>query len=377
MKTRRIIAPFGFYGWGNIGDEATLNGFARLLKLTGIPARVSVASRSPAHTARVEPSFRYFSPVGRDVRRYWAKWRASAHAIVGGTPIMDVLGKWPLSELTPLVRAIERWKVPMAFIGVGTESLRLDSSRRIVANEIVPRVRHWSVRSEHDERRLREYGVPPAAITVAADMAWLMERASPDFGRNHLKRCGIDLGRRLIGVNVVNENGTFDKHPEMVDAIASSLDALALRLDAQVIFLANEIREGAGFDKASAAMVLSRMGDPGRGVLIPNDYLSPQQMMSVLSCCRITLSMRYHFCLFSALQGVPFIAVQRSGKVADLCNDMEWHASVVPPAFKADDIISHGVRLHEEWAVMEARLKGSTVRMRQRALRNAAALNVL
>ena len=26
-----LVAPFGFYGAGNIGDEATLQGFARLL----------------------------------------------------------------------------------------------------------------------------------------------------------------------------------------------------------------------------------------------------------------------------------------------------------------------------------------------------------
>ena len=136
-----IVAPFGFYGWGNIGDEATLNGFASLLAQSGMRAQVSVGSRNPAHTARVEPAFRYFRTNCRDPRRWWAKLRASAHAIVGGTPIMDVLGDWPLCELTPLVRSIDRWKVPLAFVGVGIENLRLDESRRIVATEIAPRVR--------------------------------------------------------------------------------------------------------------------------------------------------------------------------------------------------------------------------------------------
>ena len=108
-----IVAPFGFYGCGNIGDEATLNGFASLLTQCGMHAQVSVGSRNPAHTARVEPAFRYFRTDCHDPRRWWAKLRASAHAIVGGTPIMDMLGEWPLCELTPLVRSIDRWKVPL------------------------------------------------------------------------------------------------------------------------------------------------------------------------------------------------------------------------------------------------------------------------
>ena len=209
-----IVAPFGFYGCGNIGDEATLNGFASLLAKCGVRARVSVGSGNPAHTARVEPAFSYFRTNRRDPRRWWAKLRASAHAIIGGTPIMDVLGEWPLCELTPHVRSIDRWKVPLVFVGVGIERLRLRQSRHIVSAEIIPRVRHWSVRCDRDKQRLVDYGVSPDVITVAADAAWLIDPVTAEFGRDYLQNLGVDPANPLIGVNLVNENSMFDQQPE-------------------------------------------------------------------------------------------------------------------------------------------------------------------
>ena len=189
------------------------------------------------------------------------------------------------------------------------------------------------MRSDRDRQRLIEYGVPPDVITVAADMAWLIEPATAEFGRDHLRR----LGRRsrsspLIGVNLVNENSVFDRQPEMVEALAAALDELADQMDARVIFLANEVREDSTFDKAAAMQVIARMKRADRAMLTPNEYFSPRQMMSIIGCCDLTMSMRYHFCLFSALQGVPFIAIERSDKVSDLCWDIDWPARVVPPA---------------------------------------------
>jgi polysaccharide pyruvyl transferase WcaK-like protein len=373
----RIVAPFGFYGSGNIGDESTLQGFAQLLAESGTRASVSVASRNPTHTARVEPRFRYFNSSSRDPRRWLAKLRAAAHAIVGGTPIMDIEGEWPLCELTPLVRSIDRWKVPIAFIGVGTETLRLAKSRRIVAEEIAPRVRHWSVRCDRDRQRLVEYGVSPDVITVGADMAWLIGAATPECGRDYLQRWGVDPRQALIGVNLVNENSVFDQQLQMVDALAAALDELLAHMDARVIFLANEVREGSAFDKAAAIKVIGRMKRADCAVLVPNQYFAPRQMMSLISCCDLTVSMRYHFCLFSALQGVPFIAILRSDKLSDLCWDIDWPASIVPPQFDAAEIIEHGRGLAQNATAVGGILRRSTQKMRERALRNVVALHAL
>jgi polysaccharide pyruvyl transferase WcaK-like protein len=372
-----IVAPFGFYGCGNIGDEATLNGFASLLAQCGMPAQISVGSRNPAHTARVEPAFRYFRTDCHDPRRWWAKLRASAHVVVGGTPIMDVLGDWPLSELTPLVRSIDHWRVPLAFVGVGVENLRLGESRRIVATEIAPRVRHWSVRCDRDRQRLVDYGVSPGVITVAADSAWLIEPVTAEFGRDYLHRLEVDLDSPVVGVNLVNENSMFDQHPQMVGALAAALDELACKLNARILFLSNEIRADSSFDKAAALQVIGRMTRADRAMLAPNDYLSPREMMSIIGCCDLTMSMRYHFCLFSVLQGVPFIAIERSDKISDLCWDMGWLARIMPPRLDPLEIVVHGMKLYDSASVIKWQLQQSAKEMRERSLRNTCALAAL
>jgi polysaccharide pyruvyl transferase WcaK-like protein len=388
MAVTHIVAPFGFYGAGNVGDEATLGGFAQLLSKSGTHARVSVGSRNPAHTARVEPAFRYFSSLSHDPRHWLANLQATAHAVVGGTPISDVLGDWPLSELLSVLRSIDHRRasalrliglrrVPLAFVGVGIETLRMEKSRRIVREEIVPRVRHWSVRSRRDQQRLVENGVLPADITVAADMAWLIEAVTDEFGRRCLQRWGAEPGRPLVGVNVVNENNLLDRQPELLEVLAGALDEIADEMGAQIVFFANDVREDPCFDKAAATQVIGRMKNPDRALRAPNHYFSPREMLSLVGCCQLTLSMRYHSCLFSAVQGVPFIAVNRSDKVADLCWDMGWSASVAPTRADVGRVAGLGRSLREDRSRYCSELREGVERMRSRALRNVIALEAL
>lgn len=372
----RLVLPFGFYGYGNIGDEATLRGFARLLATWGRRTHVAVASQNPSHTANVEPAFSYFHMGRRDPRRWVAKLRASAHVFAGGTPIMDVLGDWPLSQVVPLVQSTDRWRVPVVFVGVGIETLRQDRSRALVRDEIVPRVRHWSVRSSRDRDRLIAYGASQSATTVAADMAWLLEPASQEFGLRCLTEWGLDPARPIIGVNVVNENDVFTRTPGLVDGLATTLDTVMQQRGGQVLFLSNETREDALFDKASARTIMSRMSHRHDVHLAPNSYFSPPQMMSIVSCCQLTFSMRYHFCLFSALQHVPFIAIERTDKVADLCWDLEWSSTIRPSDVDAARLAAFAERLACDSASMDA-LGRRVVAMRERALSNVLALETL
>jgi polysaccharide pyruvyl transferase WcaK-like protein len=202
-----------------------------------------------------------------------------------------------------------------------------------------------------------------------------MEPSTEDFGRQCLAQWVGDR-QALIGVNLVNEMGLLDQ-PGLVADIALALDQLATDLDSRIVFLANEVRPDSQFDRAAALRIISLMKSKERVFLAPNQYFTPAQMMSIIACCDLTISMRYHFCMFSALQGVPFIAIERSDKVTDLCWDIGWSAAVAPSKLDPIEVIEHGRRLRQNTPGLRKQLDQCVQEMRRRAGRNAEALKTL
>jgi polysaccharide pyruvyl transferase WcaK-like protein len=373
----RIIAPFGFYGCGNIGDEATLQGFAKVVARSGRQQRVWVGSRDPRHTAQVEPSFSYFRADRNDWKRRWANRRSAAMVIAGGTPIMDCLGNWPLCELTPLVEEAYRRGQPIAFVGVGTERLQREESRRIVSDRLGRLVDCWTVRSLRDQYRLIEYGVPAERLNVAADMAWLLDPAGPEWGRQRLATWGLDAKLRLVGINLLGEKAVLAREPRLFEKVAAFLDEIVERHGVFILFLANEVRKGETFDTAAAQKTKALMQHAAQAFVAPSDYLAPQQMLSLIANCHATVSMRYHFCLFSALQSVPFVALKRSDKVADLCSDLEWPFGEDIKCLSVTDLVKSFEAVQERPCQVAEQLRERIPALRQGASINARALEAL
>ncbi len=372
-----LVVPFGFYGWGNIGDESTLQGFARLAHGYNSNLHVRVASRNVSHTALVEPSLKYFKAVGRDPRRWWAKRRSDGAVFVGGTPIMDLLGNWPLSEVTPLVSSAHSRGKPVAFVGIGTERLQRETSRRKLREVFAPRVAHWSVRSERDKERLTESGVRPESITVAADLAWLLDPVTTDFGKQYLRQLGLPENATFIGVNINSEEFMLQQEPRLFEKLGHLLDVLVKQHGLRVLFLCNEVREDDMFDKATSIKILSSMKEKKSAFLTPNEYFTPQQMLSLIGCCQATISSRYHFCIFSALQKVPCVAIERCDKVADLCWDMQWQYGTSVSNVNVTDLSGAFAEIERRRTELQIQLVNCMRSMKERALRNRTALDAV
>ena len=87
--------------------------------------------------------------------------------------------------------------------------------------------------------------------------------------------------------------------------------------------------------------------------------------------------MRYHFCIFSALQQVPFIAMQRSDKLLDLCWYLDCAAKLLPAQTDAAGIADYARELSRTEQTAKAHLARKVEQMKQRALLNRVCLESL
>ncbi|HEX5006052.1 MAG TPA: polysaccharide pyruvyl transferase family protein [Hyphomonadaceae bacterium] len=374
----RILAPFGFYGSGNIGDEATLVGFGELVRAFASRFDTSIASVSPSHTARVEPYFRYHRYKGGFVglRSKLTAHHARALVFPGGTPIQDSLGSWPLDQVAPMVEYGHKWGKAAVFLGVGVEGLARNESREIMRSRIIPRVAYWTVRSSMDQQRLLDYGAPADRVTVAADMAWLIRKAGPTFGQEVLQP-HLASGRPLIAVNINAETEMLERAPALLQNLARALDALIDRHDARVIFFFNETRQDPTYDIAAAKQLTGMMRRADEVFAVPETYFSPMQVMSILGNCALVISTRYHACIFSALQGKPFVALKRSDKLFDLCSDLQWTHGVAVEAATDVEIADQADALLSSPQNAISHLAAKVDGMRVRARKNLKGLEEL
>jgi polysaccharide pyruvyl transferase WcaK-like protein len=290
---------------------------------------------------------------------------------------MDGLGSWPLDEVGPLVRAAREGNRPVVFVGAGTERLQRPESQAIVANVLAPCVEHWTVRSGRDRERLVSWGVAQDRVTVAADLAWLIPPQSVDFGRDTLRKLNLPGQEPIIGVNLNNEPVVLERQPRFFEKLGEFLDRLIESRGATVLFFCSEVREGPSFDKAAAQRVLALMKHSNRAALLPNRYWTPQELLSLIACCHMVVSMRYHVCLFSALQRVPFLALQRSDKVRDLCADIQWPYGFTLDNLEVPALLDQAVEIEQHYGSLVDRLRLAAEQRLRASLVNNVALDVL
>jgi polysaccharide pyruvyl transferase WcaK-like protein len=265
----------------------------------------------------------------------------------------------------------------VAFVGIGTERLQREESRRIIGRELAPNVRHWSVRSAHDRDRLVAYGVDNARITVAADLAWTLEPVGVPTGEQRpacLRAAPDDV---LVAVNVTNETFVAERAPQLFETLAEFLDRLIEKSTARIVFFCNEIREDASFDKAASDLIIRHMRHSDRAAVLPNEYRTPRQMMALLGACSLAVGMRYHFCIFAAIQGVPFLAIKRSDKVDDLCRDLTWTHAVGLDEVEALRLEAMATELLSDRLSATRAMAQRVASMCERVWRNRVPLDVL
>jgi polysaccharide pyruvyl transferase CsaB len=322
----------GYYGFGNLGDEALLAIIVEHLRSRWPECVVDVLSGDPAGTARtygVEATPRMDLPRVRG-----AIERADVVLSGGGGLLQNVTSLKSLLYYAGVIRsAVKAGKPTMIFAqSIGP----LDFWGRTVVRKFCKGLSAATVRDARSQALLASL-VPGVRIERTADPVFLFE---PGVEPLDLAAEGLaDDGAPLVVVSVRKWQGG----DATANGIAAAVDRLAGKHGARVAFLPL----GGPPDAEAATTVIRRCASTP--VLLPDYPLA--QAAQVIGRASLVIGMRLHALIIAARLGVPFLALPYDPKVSALCEDLRYPA---PPLFVPGEPVPRGDeigrRIDDAWA---------------------------
>ena len=324
-KKRANLVVSGWYGCGNAGDDAILEGILRTVRRLATPAEVAVLSYDPAltestfgtrahpHLPAGLPRFGQAALNGSLARTLRAFRRADLFLLGGGGFLSDWQSEAPWLWLRQLLLARALGKRTMLYaIGAGPFLTR--RGRRLTRWLVDRCADYVTVRDERSKLCLLDIGCE-REITVTGDPALEVE-AREEEGVSTLKAMEI-LGLPLVGINAIplfasREWGRrMGRFSALKEGLAEIVRGIVRHPDLHVL--------GIPFmetDRALLAAVAAGVGS--ERVHVMDHGATPGALLAVVGRLRAMIGMRYHSLLFSAMAATPFYAIVYHPKGSEL-----------------------------------------------------------
>ncbi|MDQ6941650.1 MAG: polysaccharide pyruvyl transferase CsaB [Candidatus Eremiobacteraeota bacterium] len=352
----------GYYGFGNLGDEALLQVIVERLRARWPACAVDVLSGDPAATAR---AYGVEATPRMDLARVRNAIDAADVVLSGGGGLLqNVTSLKSLLYYSGVIRsAIRAGKPTMVFAqSIGP----LDFWGRAMVRNFCKGIEAATVRDERSRTLLRSL-LPGVPVERTADPVFLFEPGGAPLDLAAEGLAGDDAP--LVIVSVRKWQGA-DKTSQ---AMANAVDHLAARYGARVAFLPL----GGPSDAEVATTIIRRCGSTP--VLLPDYPLG--QAAQVIGRASLVIGMRLHALIIAARLGVPFLALPYDPKVTALLEDLRYPAGplfVPGQPLPAGDEISR--RLDDAWSrrgELAAHLESVRPEIEQLAERNFDVLDEL
>ena len=285
----------GYFGCGNLGDDAILGGM--------------LAELSRAHPA-VTPILLSGAPTS-DARRFGirachrkhplavllALARADLFVLGGGSLLQNRSGNLSLAYYLALLVAARCQHVPAALYACGIGPLLGERPARITAR-VLASVCHVGLRDARSQQALLGLGLAPARLSVGADAA-LLSPPSPTQRVSFLRqRLGIPTGTPCLGI--VLRGGSAAR--PLCGTLAHAVQTVCERHGLIPLVLVLDRRHDAKASRAFAKALQSL----GARCVIPQACADAK---AYLAGCHAVLSMRLHGLILATAAGTPALGI--------------------------------------------------------------------
>lgn len=345
----------GYYGFGNLGDEALLALIVSGLKTRFPLAEIDVLSATPDATAH---DYRVDATPRMDLRAVAkAVERCDVVLSGGGGLLQNTTSLKSLLYYAGIIRSgIQAGKKTMIFAqSIGP----LDYWGKQTVKRFCAGVAGATVRDERS-RELLSSLLPGVRVERTADPVFLYDlpEREPD-----LSAAGLDAGDAPLAIVAVRKTVRFE---QAAATIAAAVDALAERHGVRAAF----VPFGGQADAEAATVVIRKCRS--KPTLVALDGLDA--IAAAISRARVLVGVRLHALILAARFGVPFLAVAYDPKVDALCRDLDYPLPALwTPSAQGVDAAAAGAAAGALWEradELAALLRASATRQRVDAGRN-------
>lgn len=322
LHPKRVIkaAISGYYGFGNLGDDAILHAISGLFRQFPFQVRLTVLSNSPPDTIRQYglPAVPRFSPLGL----YRTLKDSDILISGGGSLLQNKTSTRSLIYYLAVIHLAQLLGKPVVIYANGIGPLLGNHNRRLVRRAI-ERCALVTLRDPQSLEELQSLGVTHDNIHVTGDPAFTLKPTCEP--RAMFRQLGIGDDAHVVGISVRNlpDNANFPGQ------FARLCDRLSRELGKTVVFLVMQESR----DEAISRQIMAQMSAPAYLAKTPGD---PGAMLSMIRDMDAVVSMRLHTIIFAAQMQVPVVGCVYDPKVSAFLQMLELPSCGTPGDMDAD-----------------------------------------
>lgn len=373
LVPQRYVVVHGFFGEGNVGDEAILRATLHTLRERRLGEPYVFCTQAAA--VRRDHGVPALNPAvapRREVLRVLLG--ARAYLLGGGGLLKDYgaesrrsLERTWLSGLTHA----QRLGVPTMTWSVGVENLRYEGSIQAL-RAALEQTDVVTVRDEASAERLREIGCG-GALHVTADPVPHLVRGMQRPSRAGARKRIVVAPRHWYPFDFSVPDEAANERT--LTGLAQALDALAVRHGADVVFV--PFRTSArDDDRAVCRDVAQRMASPAR--IVAGDRITIDAALEEIAQADLLVGMRLHALVMGTTMGIPSIGLAYMPKVADYMAAIGQSAHCFPYTdLDPQGLVRMGDALLRQPEPVAAALRAATAEAAQRYETNGRLLGAL
>ncbi len=328
MPPRRVLVA-GYYGHGNLGDEAILEAMLAGLREARPDVEVTVVSGHPERTVA-------HHSVRAVHERDWtalidAAGASDAIVLGGGGLFHDYFGTdentlftrahWGLSYCAAFPTLASWFDRPFMLYAVGVGPLRSGDGAKFTRLTF-ERADRATLRDEASAALVRSMGAATERVSVTADPAFLLTSSPADRVQAVLREAGVPAGKRLVAVAVRPWEKTVPAD-QWQAPLAAALDQLVTDGSTAIVFVPFQSGQDAGLtdDRAASERVHRLMKHAGAAT-IAGAIDRPADAQGLFAGADLVIAMRLHAAILAANAETPIVAIAYDPKVRHVMDQL-------------------------------------------------------